>query len=65
MLFNTLPTLTNAFIFTVSMLSLIPAANADAYGNIVEFSYPDATEIIAADDWLTVKWYVPSGEIER
>jgi hypothetical protein len=67
MLFTTSSTLTNAFIFAVALLSLIqvPTANADTWGDIINFAAPRGSDIIYTNKLFKVVWYVPSGHSER
>jgi hypothetical protein len=62
MRFNTLSTITNAFIF--SAVALIPAANADNNGNVLEFASPAGLPNaipVCESRYYHVIWYVPKG----
>jgi hypothetical protein len=70
MRFTTWSTPTNAFIYsavalTGGLMSLIPAANADAYNDTLLFSSPVGDSHVVAEQNYLVTWYVPRREAER
>jgi hypothetical protein len=62
MRFTTLSAITNAFIF--SAVALIPKANADNNGNVLDFASPaglsNAPPVYESQNYHVI-WYVPKG----